>query len=58
VDEQRSRAAALRRGRQSWTLQWRERDGKWNRYADAKPTTDVTVLLNEIDEDPTGIFWG
>jgi hypothetical protein len=43
---------------QEWTLQWRDRHGNWRRYADATPTADVTVLLNEIDEDPTGIFWG
>jgi Protein of unknown function (DUF3024) len=43
---------------QSWTMQWRDRNGRWHRYADANPTDDVTVLLNEIDEDPTGIFWG
>jgi hypothetical protein len=42
----------------SWTLQWRDRNGRWHRYADANPTADVTVLLNEIDADPTGIFWG
>jgi hypothetical protein len=43
---------------QSWTLQWRDRNGRWHRHADANPTDDGTVLLNEIDEDPTGIFWG
>jgi Protein of unknown function (DUF3024) len=42
----------------SWTLQRRDRNGKWHRYADANPTADVTNLLNEIDGDPTGIFWG
>ena len=40
-----------------WTLQWRDRYGGWHRHADANPTADVIVLLNEIDEDPTGIFW-
>jgi hypothetical protein len=45
-------------GDKRWTLQWRDRNGNWHRYADATPTADVTVLLNEIDEDPTGIFWG
>jgi hypothetical protein len=42
----------------SWTLPWRGRNGRWQRYADASPTADVTVLRNEVDEDPMGIFWG
>jgi hypothetical protein len=41
----------------SWTLHSRDRNGRWHRYADADPTADVTVLLSEVDEDPTGIFW-
>ena len=39
-------------------LYWSHRNGRWNRYTEATPTADVTVLLNEIEEDPTGIFWG
>ncbi len=42
----------------SWTLYSRDRNGRWHPYTEATPTADVTVLLNEIDEDPTGIFWG
>jgi hypothetical protein len=41
-----------------WSLYWRDRNSKWHRYTDVRPTPDVSVLLDEVDEDPTGIFWG
>ncbi len=44
--------------RKEWTLYWPDRNGKWNPYWDLDPAEDVEVLLWEIDEDPTGIFWG
>jgi hypothetical protein len=40
-----------------WTLYWADRNSRWHRYDDLEPgTTDQ--LLDEIDEDPTCIFWG
>jgi len=27
-------------------------------YFDTEPTPDLDELLKEVDEDPTGIFWG
>jgi Protein of unknown function (DUF3024) len=44
--------------RREWTLYWRDRNQRWHRYPDHQPTSDVTELLEEIDRDPTGIFWG
>jgi hypothetical protein len=41
----------------SWTLYWADRNARWHRYQETKPGT-VEKLLNEIDEDPTCIFWG
>jgi len=41
-----------------WTLFWRDRNQRWHRYDLVEPTADVTVLLGEIERDPTGIFWG
>ena len=43
---------------QHWTLLWRDRNERWHRYDLVEPTADVTVLLDEIERDPTGIFWG
>ena len=31
---------------------------KWHRYDPFESTTDIDAILQEIDEDPTGIFWG
>ncbi len=44
--------------RRHWTLYRRDRNFRWHRYAYLEPSADVTVLLDEIDSDPTGIFWG
>ena len=41
-----------------WTLLWRDRNERWHRYDRVEPTADVTVLLGEIEQDPTCIFWG
>ena len=40
-----------------WTLYNADRNGRWHRYDLIEPGT-VDELVNEIDEDPTGIFWG
>ena len=40
-----------------WTLYWADRNSRWHRYDDTEPGT-ADDLLNEIDEDPTCIFWG
>ena len=41
----------------SWTLYWADRNSRWHRYDDIEPGT-ADELLNEINEDPTCIFWG
>lgn len=41
-----------------WSLYWRDRNAKWHRYDLIEPKQDVLVLLDEVDRDPTGIFWG
>ena len=40
-----------------WTLYCADRNSRWHRYDFIEPGT-VDDLLGEIDEDPTGIFWG
>jgi hypothetical protein len=44
--------------RREWTLFWRDRNHRWHRYKYTAPTTEIARLLEEIDRDPTGIFWG
>ncbi len=41
-----------------WTLYWVDRNGKFHNYDRIKPTLNVQTLLDEIDTDPTNIFWG
>lgn len=41
-----------------WVLYWRDRNQKRHLYDLLEPSPDVLVLLDEIDRDPTCIFWG
>jgi len=41
-----------------WTLYCSDRNDRWHEYYDIESTKDIDKLLKEIDEDPTGIFWG
>lgn len=43
---------------QSWTLYWRDRNLRFHIYDRLAPSRRVDKLLDEIDDDPTGIFWG
>lgn len=40
-----------------WSLYWADRNGRWHRYPGLQPGT-VGEMLEEIEADPTGIFWG
>lgn len=40
-----------------WSLHWRDRNLKFHEYELAGPTPDIQDLLDEIDRDPTNIFW-
>lgn len=42
----------------TWSLYWRDRNERWHIYSDTAPSRDVAPLLAEIDDDPSGIFWG
>jgi len=44
--------------RGEWTLYWRDRNARWHRYDQIKPSSEIGILLQEIDSDPTCIFWG
>lgn len=41
-----------------WTLYSADRNSRWHVYDFIGPSTEMGVLLAEIDGDPTGIFWG
>jgi hypothetical protein len=40
-----------------WSLHWADRNGRWHRYDDLD-SGPVEEALNEIEADPTCIFWG
>jgi len=45
--------------RQAWSLQEPTLEGGWTRYrGDRGPTASIEPQLAELDDDPTGIFWG
>ncbi len=41
-----------------WTLYWFDRNSKAHRYDLVEPHQPVAALLDEIERDPTAIFWG
>jgi hypothetical protein len=45
-------------GDKSWTLYWRDRLLRFHLYDQLPPSHSVNDLLDELDRDPTGIFWG
>src|SRR5579884_1509883 len=42
----------------AWSLYWADGHGKFHKYDQIEPGRSVQPLLDEIDRDPTGIFWG
>lgn len=42
----------------AWTLYRADRNSRWHPYEDLDADQHVQALIDEIDEDPTGIFWG
>jgi len=41
-----------------WTLYCMPRSERWELYLDSDPTKNFDNLLQEVEEDGTGIFWG
>ena len=41
-----------------WSLHCADRNSRWHLYEDLAPAKDFALLLREVEEDPTGIFWG
>jgi hypothetical protein len=39
-------------------LYWRDRNLRFHRYEQLPPSPHIDDLLQEIDRDPTAIFWG
>ena len=41
----------------SWELYRRNLTGEWQRYTDLKPTRLLQSIIDEIANDPLGVFW-
>jgi hypothetical protein len=41
-----------------WRLYCADRNDRWHYYDIVEPTPRLGELIDEIDDDPTGIFWG
>jgi hypothetical protein len=41
-----------------WQLFYQDRNLRWHEYWDLGPEKAISKLIEEIDEDPTCIFWG
>jgi hypothetical protein len=44
--------------RGSWTLFWCDRNERWHSYDGFEDRRDFSELLQEVEADPTCIFWG
>ena len=44
--------------RRRWQLYCQHRDRRWHAYQALPGAARLSTLLDEVDRDPTGIFWG
>ncbi len=58
MDARRHRTLAIRRQVQALGPVLARPHQRWHLYDLLEPSPDVLVLLDEIDRDPTCIFWG
>lgn len=42
----------------TWQLYWRDRNLRFHRYDLLDPSPNIQDLLDELERDPTCIFWG
>ena len=42
----------------TYTLYSGNSDGQWDFYLDLEAHQILEVLIDEVDQDPTGVFWG
>lgn len=46
------------KARKEWSIYWRDRNLKFHLYDHFDPTSSIQSVLDEVDRDPTSIFWG
>jgi len=45
-------------GEGTWTLYFGDRYGKWTMYFDLDAHQPIDVIIKELEDDPTCVFWG
>lgn len=43
---------------ETWELYWADRNSKWRRYPPLPFHRDIEKLLQEVDKNESGAFWG
>jgi|SRR5678816_3582634 hypothetical protein len=41
-----------------WTLYCSDRNSRWHEYLESEPDAKIETLLEHVEKDVTGIFWG
>lgn len=54
----RLKIAQLRLSEAGWSLYWRDSSERWRRYEGNGEAPTVTPLLEIVDDDLDGVFWG
>lgn len=44
--------------RRTWSLYWSDANGRWHRMTSVPMDKDIRVLLQAIETDASGVFWG
>ncbi|TCP57097.1 DUF3024 family protein [Tamaricihabitans halophyticus] len=42
----------------NWSLHWADRNGRWRNLSGGPRDETIAPLLDEIDRNPDGVFWG
>jgi hypothetical protein len=42
----------------TWSLYWRDSRERWLEVEEFEPSIDLGELLDEVDQDPSHLFWG
>jgi hypothetical protein len=45
-------------GSGTWILYWADRNAQWKRYVPCDPERDIETLLEIVEQDVIGSFWG
>jgi len=57
IDEGIAKFLYSRTGKK-WKLYWMRKDLKWHLYEPLSESTRIETLVEEVDSDPYGAFWG